>query len=355
MPANIKELFGTWFIGVVVGTVIIAVTSPLFLRSYAPLTVDSVRQVYTLSQTPRYRWRSEGYADSVIGPLGMPGRSDLPATKTDTLRVALWGDSQTEGVAVSDADKIYAQCERQSVERFTGDEFKQMVVLPFARSGEDAHDWVPQMSRIDEHLTVDVHVFFIAELVDLAAANQSRSNVQANNTKFAYSNYAPAFVIQAARNLFTTGDGAQPRRLRFSLGPTQTVSAPPPRKELTHDQITKVDWQTSIHAITGGTTKPVVIVYGPVVPSIVSGTVVAIDEHANEFERIKQAAFSNGVVVVDVRDDLLDAAGRGNWPHGFHNGQFGSGHLNKIGNEIVARGILRGVKQVMRRTDQGSN
>ncbi len=95
-----------------VGTGIIALTSPLFVRSYLRLRVDPVRGVWTLPPEHVYRWRSEGYADTWIGPLGMPGKRSLPGGDDRTIRVALWGDSQAEGVCVADDQKIDAQAQR---------------------------------------------------------------------------------------------------------------------------------------------------------------------------------------------------------------------------------------------------
>jgi hypothetical protein len=350
MSANAKHLFVTWFLGAIVGTVIIAVTSPLFVRSYLPLRVDSVRGVYTLTPAPSYRWRSEGYADTVIGPLGMPGRRDLPDTDSESLRVALWGDSQVEGFAVSDEEKIYAQTERMAASFFADDDAMTLIVLPFARSGEDASDWISQFARVDAQLAVDVHVILMSELVDLAAVRRPIGTNETAKAKYEFANYVPAFVIQAARNILTTGEGRSLRKLRFSIGPITNIDKPN-----LHDAFERVDWQTLMHAIASETTKPIVIVYAPALPSIVGSKIGWIDPDAIEFERLKQSAQPNGIVVVDLRDELLEAAGNGRWPHGFHNGRFGSGHLNRIGNEIVAGGVLRGIEQSAQLADEGSH
>ena len=111
MISTPRRLILAWIVGSLVGTAVIAITSPLFVRSYVPLTADPVRGVWTLPEGHAYRWRSEGYADTRIGPLGMPGKTSLGPRKPDCLRVALWGDSQAEGVCVGDHQKIFAQAE----------------------------------------------------------------------------------------------------------------------------------------------------------------------------------------------------------------------------------------------------
>ena len=109
-PAS-RQLIIRWIGGSLVGTLIIALTSPLFVRSYLPLQLDPVRGVYTMTPERLFRWRSEGYADTHIGPQGMPGRRSLP-NDDRKLRVALWGDSQAEGVCVDDGQKLFAQMEQ---------------------------------------------------------------------------------------------------------------------------------------------------------------------------------------------------------------------------------------------------
>ena len=95
-PSPVRSLVITWVLGAVIGTLLVGVTSPLFVRSYVPLQADRVRNVWTLPPNHTYRWRSEGYADTRIGPHGMPGRTSLAGPKSSHVRVALWGDSQAE-------------------------------------------------------------------------------------------------------------------------------------------------------------------------------------------------------------------------------------------------------------------
>ena len=35
------------------------------------------------------------------------------------------------------------------------------------------------------------------------------------------------------------------------------------------------------------------------------------------------------------------SASEGDWPHGIHNGYIGSGHLNRTGNAVVARVLVK--------------
>lgn len=334
--ATTGGLIGSWLVGILVGTALIGVTSPLFVRSYLPLQANETRGVWTLPADRIYRWRSEGYADTRIGPLGMPGKRSVASRDRDVIRVALWGDSQAEGVCVADADKLFAQAERLAE--------GTLEVFPLARSGEDAADWLTQMPRVEAALDIDVHVMLVVDLEDLLTASEapldppSRSDVAAAQASLAAR--LPAFVIHAARHLLTEADETTPRRLRFAIGPLaeQPLLESPSAAEEPLEQ--SAVWRRELAAIRAASRLPILILYAPVAPQIVGGQVV-VQRHAEEaLRRMKTAAEEAGLHVADARAELLRSAAAGRWPHGFHNGQFGTGHLNRVGNAVVASPLV---------------
>ncbi len=371
LPPEVRSIAGwtlllRWAFGAMVGTCLIAISSPLFLRSYLPLHADPVRGVWTLPPDSNYRWRSEGYADSAIGPLGMPGKkqgmpskaTDLDASSVPTpldrqgesaefaqpgqripSRIALWGDSQAEGVAVHDADKLFAQIEQASQGRAD--------VFPLARSGEDAADWVTQMPRVEKHLGIDQHVILVVEPEDLLAAVNapvsSPSSDDASAANAALAARLPAFVIQAARNLLREPDGATPRRLRFGVGPVQSAAevVDHSSQALTGQEGDR--WLAALSAVRKATELPVLLLYAPLSPHIIDGKIRWQDPTADQFRSLREAAEKLGIAVVDARGGLRDSVvSQGRWPHGFHNGRIGSGHLNQVGNEILAAKLIDG-------------
>ena len=351
-----RTLLLCWICGALVGTCLIALTSPLFLRSYLPLSADPVRGVWTLPPDSNYRWRSEGYADTAIGPLGMPGRTSdwgesrvlsaqrsqaagkfPPSLQSQPSRIALWGDSQAEGVCVPDTAKLFAQIEKAS-----GGETD---VYPLARSGEDAADWLTQMRRIEKQLGIDQHVILVVEPSDLLAAVNAPvpppSSADASAANAALAAKLPAFVIQAARNVLREPDGATPRRLRFGLGPVPTTA----------DEIDNSDeglegqdgdrWLAALSAVRNATELPVTLLYAPLSPHIIDGKIRWQDPTSDEFLALRGTAEKLGIRVVDARAKLRDSVeSDGRWPHGFHNGRIGSGHLNQVGNEILAAKLI---------------
>lgn len=364
---SVWALLWRWVLGIAIGTLLIAVTSPLFLRSYLPLNADPVRGVWTLPPDSEYRWRSEGYANTAIGPYGMPGKVAVLAGISSSeraqvesvqdaqrlpLQIALWGDSQAEGVSVDDSDKLFAKIENAS----RGD----LNVYPLARSGEDAADWVTQMRSVEKKFGIDQHVILVVEPVDLLAAVdapvESPSAGDASAANAALAAKLPAFVIQAARNVLRAPDGATPRRLRFAVGPVPNAGDSPGTEtqnenskqtenngqsgdSLSHDE--SALWLNALAAIRNATELPVVLLYAPLAPHVIDGKIRWQDPTADQFLLLKSAAESLGMSVVDARDELRNSVtAGGRWPHGFHNGHIGSGHLNQVGNQILAAKLI---------------
>lgn len=364
---SVRTLLWRWVLGAAVGTSLIAATSPLFLRSYLPLNADPVRGVWTLPPDSEYRWRSEGYADTSIGPFGMPGKTTglasnsgpprersekLQQTQESVLQIALWGDSQAEGVSVDDADKLFAKIESES----SGD----LNVYPLARSGEDAADWVTQIPRVEKQFGIDQHVILVVEPADLLAAVEapvaSPSASDATTADAALAAKLPAFVIQAARNVLREPDGATPRRLRFAVGPESGASVPIVAESKSQDSRQTGSsmqsdgslsrdgstlWLDALTAIRNATELPVVLLYAPLAPHIADGKIRWQDPTADQFLSLQKAAEALGISVVDARDELRNSvASDGRWPYGFHNGLIGSGHFNQVGYQVLAARLV---------------
>ncbi|MFK8113310.1 MAG: hypothetical protein AB8B91_13965 [Rubripirellula sp.] len=326
-------MIANWIMGAIVGTFLIGITSPWTVRSYVPLNADAVRGVWTLPPNQTYRWRSEGYANTSIGPLGMPGKTEIKPRVSTTRRVALWGDSQAEGVCVPDHQKIFAQAESLT---------RNIEVFPLARSGEDIADWLTQIPAIERELEIDAHVFLIVDLADLFTAGEaplpppSQADVSQANSAIAAK--LPAFFIQAARHLLTDSDGSTRRQLRFSTGPVTTSADSSPAK-----RTAEISWLEALRPLQTISERPRFILYAPKVPQIVNGKKVMDDPTDADFLSMKTVAEKLGITVLDARPELLQSATEGAWPHGFHNGRIGSGHLNEHGNRIVAWQIAKAI------------
>tara|TARA_R110002073_G_scaffold29177_23_gene92174 strand:- start:4267 stop:5334 length:1068 start_codon:yes stop_codon:yes gene_type:complete len=338
-----KRIVAKWLLGALFGTFLIAFTSPLFVRSYVPSRLDPLRGVVVLQSGHLYRWRSEGYATTAIGPHGMPGRTSLgettPVPETvpaGVIRIAIWGDSQAEGVGVADEQKLHRQIER------IAEQSKQTIVaLPLARSGDDAADWLAQIPRVEEALSIDMHVILVAEMVDLEAATAAiDESPEVDPKQLAAQNRiasnVPAFVIQAVRRVLRTPDDT-PRKLRFSVGP---IKSEPQPAAIPVTQ--KTDWHTVMQTIRSASDRPILLLYSPRIQRKSLTSIVVDDDQptGSDLAKIKQAAQAAKIRLHDVTEQLVDSAKNNQWPHGFHNGIIMQGHLNVTGYAIIASEIV---------------
>ena len=97
----------------------------------------------------------------------------------------------------------------------------------------------------------------------------------------------------------------------------------------------------ALKVIRNATDLPVVLLYAPLAPHIVAGEIQWKDPTAGQFLLLKAAAGELGISLLDARAELRDSVeSNGQWPHGFHHGRIGSGHLNEVGNRILADKLI---------------
>ena len=324
-------------IGGVVATVWTGLSSPFFVRSYLPN--ETRLGISVPAPGSIYRWRSEGYANTHVGPLGMPGRSSLPAAETPSL--VLWGDSQAEGLPVSDPQKLFAQIERRTAR----------PVLPLGRSGDGLGDWVAQWPLLELQVDVDAHCILIVDFPDLLdmqpPASPTDGRLRGLTAKL------PAFVVHSIRNLLTEADGS-PRSLRFRPGPVKrSLVVPPPSpidasevrdgRSVGTSQLAAID--RSVHCIAEATARPVRFIYCPPRPIVVHGKWVRKDPHADAANAFAKALAvhpqASRFTWIDMTDAFAESVRRDEIPLGFHNGQIGVGHLNPIGYQLIAEAVAK--------------
>lgn len=326
-------MFLRWSIGMVVGTAIVWASSPWFVRSYLPRQQNRVvgqnPGVATLPADAIYRWRSEGYATSWIGKHGMVGADPQWVSKPNaSTTIALWGDSQAEGVCVPDSEKIAARISQ----------IANVNVLPLGSSGDDVSNWLPQIPFAEIRLGANLHLFMIAELSDLKVSQADPTSRQRlGSTVNQWIAWVPDFVVHAARNVFLGEDRATLRKLRFGVGPVVDNEA----IETNQNSNRLIDWNRSLSDIRQRTDQSVVLVYAPQLPLVIGDEVRFDDDDDRTFQEIQTLAPEHGIQVVDMRPLFREAARDGNWAHGFHNGRIGSGHLNAIGNRLIAEEVQR--------------
>jgi hypothetical protein len=342
-------MIARWLIGLSLGTLIIAATSPWFVRSYVPRRYDELRHRVLLSPGESYRWRAEGYATSEIGPHGMMGRTTLtiptPDPATQPAVFALWGDSQAEGVCVSDSRKLWRQMQAELQEQAdAGNQFHSVQVLPLANSGDDVANWVAELNGTETGLGVSEHIILLCEMVDLMVLIEDPEDLPAlDPTSLARANlltrWTPDFVLHAGRNLLTDPNTLGPRRLRFGIGPVHRDAEPTPiHFEAEIDRAAAERWILSnLAALRDATNKPIWIVYAPRCPVIMDGRLRWSDPDEVLWAMVQQHAAEHAINLIDCRPAFRASVRQGIFPHGYQNGRIGNGHLNSVGYRMIAR------------------
>lgn len=334
-----RHLVRQWFSGTLIGTLLIAVTSPWFVRSYLPRVRSADRNALIFPPHAELRWRREGYATTRIGSWGTPGGPER--VPNSAIVCALWGDSQAEGVCVSDSDKIASLVTHRSG--------GAVQLLSMARSGDNSNDWIRQVAVLQRNgnrlgdvdqrsVKLDQHVFLVTELADWRVEPDVAVEAE-NDSLNSVARVVPAFAIQAIRNVATDGGTSERRQLRFGLGPKGDQRPERQKESAGADDVSSPGEQ--LRRLSDHTRLPCLFVYAPLWPSIVEGRVVVADPDADAFERFASDCSRLGFDVIDLRPLLTAAAERGDWPRGFHNGQIGQGHYNATGNRLIAERLLR--------------
>lgn len=329
-------MFVRWILGLIAGTIIVWVTSPLFVRSYRGRVYDPIGPARVYPAGTAYRWRSEGYATTLFGPYGMPGRQTLPPPHASRV-IALWGDSQAEGVCVADPDKLW-----RVLQTGLANKNGSVDVLPLASSGADAADWIRGFNASEELLGVTEHFLLVCELDDLLPLAQNLQDAMPgmhSASDDALLDIVPDFVIHAARGIFFQPESNELRRLRFRIGPVATeVATNSAGMSYGFDESAPFPAAAIAERLVSSTMLPITLLYAPRVPVIMGGNIERDDSQNDAFEMLATALRQKGVSVIDCRDALLESAEQAVFPHGFQNGVIGNGHLNEAGyRAIVAR------------------
>lgn len=314
-----------WIIGVAIGSAIFLIASPLFVRSYATHQIN--RSVTTLASGQIYRWRSEGYANTAIGPAGMPGKIRVLDRDEDVIRIALWGDSQAEGVAVADVDKLFAAIDR----RFKG----RVETFPFARSGDALGRWVAQVQSVEKQFGIDRHLFLICQTDDLLEIAPPTPSVDKQSRNDAgVERFLPAAAIEAARHFLTQPDGS-PRQFRLAVGPVSRSAVDRDSGEPRPNDA--ADFAESLGELRRVSDKPIDILYAPLSPQIVGGEVRRGLPDGERPLAAARAAEQLGIRWIDAAHVLASEFEHGQPPHGFDNGRPATGHLNASGYRVLAK------------------
>jgi len=333
-----QRLVRQWLIGLLGSWSCVWFAGPWIVNSILVRVNDAELAAITLREGDVIRWRSEGWASTLVGPHGRPGWKPNQASK----RIVIWGDSQVEGFCVNDSEKISNQVIRIAQEQYG----QSLDCVPMGRSGADASDWNRMLSAADELWQPIAHVWIITELADLTAL--SNDAVLDNGSWQAESPTAVVLAkklhaeaaFQTVRNVMLEPTSGARRSLRWSVGPVRDASDAALTVTMSQDTaniFTNV--LKRLKLVSEQVDQRLLIVYAPSVPRILDRVVTTHPDDAS-WDAFATLLAESNIDAIDMRGAFIDGYRvDGRMPRGFHNGTPSFGHLNAFGNRLVAAAI----------------
>jgi hypothetical protein len=337
-----SRVMSRWAVGLLGSWCCVWALGPWVVSSILVRVTDSTLDAVTLREGDLIRWRSEGWATTKIGPHGLPGWN-LNLSASSDQRVVIWGDSQVEGFCVNDADKI---C-NQVIQLARGNRAIDLDCIPMGRSGSDARTWEALTPATDRLWNPRIHFWIVTELSDILSLSIPQNAMEPASR---WQSPSPDIIVwakrfhadamfQATRNIvLNPATGAQ-RHLRWSLGPERRQPVAVEGGPLLVDSGVQatVDRLSNIHELLDGR---LVIIYAPATPRLGRSVVT---EHPDDeaWEQMALPAEERQLQVIDMRATFIRHwNSTGELSRGFHNGTPGYGHLNRVGNRLIAEAII---------------
>ena len=344
-----------WALGFVVGTLVMWAVSSHFLRSVIPYVKSPITDSVIPAEGHAHDFRAEGWATTHFGKYGISGIADVTAVSGP--KVAIWGDSHVQAFHVADADKV-----AQQVTRISSAAGIPVTGVGIASGDRAAGDYYFQLPRYEQIVGPRCHFIVLNNDVNDVCPDGLvfLSEPELQKLHFRDRNFRPAMTGSRARGLLerwrlrflwramrvtlkTGPGGTQWRRLRFSVGPVPTATADPERSD--PEEFADA-WRYLLKEIRRQASVPVVFIYAPRTPFIEKGRVRFDDPAGPLVEGFKNACDAAGVAFIDLTGDFEESYRRtGLFPRGFHNGFISRGHWNEHGHRLVARAIVRYLRE----------
>ena len=341
-----------WVLGFVVGTLVMWAVSFHFLRSVVPYVNSPITKSVIPAEGHAHDFRDEGWATTHFGKYGISGIADVTAISGP--KIAIWGDSHVQAFQVADGDKV-----AQQVSQISAEDNMPVTGVGIASGDRVVGDYcfqLPQYERIIDprcHFIVlsnDVNDVCPDGLVFLSKPKfhfkdrNFRPTMTGGRSRGILEHWRLRFLWQAMRVTLKTGPArTQWRKFRFSVGPVPTAKPDPERP----DPASYLDaWRYLLKEIRQRAYRPVVFIYAPRTPFIEKGRVSFDDPARPMVEGFKNACRDDGVAFIDLTRDFEEFYRQtGEFPRGFNNGFISRGHWNEHGHRLVARAIVRYLRE----------
>ena len=343
-----------WILSLIASSMFAWAVSYCSLDSVSLKSFDEAVNRFTLEPDTVVRMRSEGWANSHIGPHGTTGM--FPANLKARPIIAIWGDSYIESFQVSDAEKAGTILTTLCTQKGNCDH----IGMNIGMSGQSIADYYFSIPGYEFVFgTIGHHYIVLGSIMDVLPDQSGRigrfisaPEFSLKKIPFKQGPYQLKSLCYTFRLDFLWKLTRKLSKLDFSemlpkIGPKQ--------KEGTDDHsILPVDhiaaWDFLLPKISDITQKSLTFVYCPTIPVITASGIELKNPKealARTFERM---CHKYGLGFIDIGDDFIRHYQRtGTFPRGFFNSQPSKGHMNAQGHRLLAEAIF---KQINRDTNE---
>jgi hypothetical protein len=335
-----------WLGGFLLATALMGAGAWYWLDSIDPYVLDPVLGRLVPPPGHRHRFRSEGWAVTEYGRLGIAGIPDLSTISAP--KVAIWGDSFVEGMHVPDRYKLAQQFTQIWQARHT----TRLVGVGIGGGDRSVADYYHLIPRYESVSPWICHCIVLASLRDVCPDEQSfRSLPEFQLVESRRSQPWPGLRHWLKRwhldflwgPLWSlAGKKQNPltrNRIRFQPGPRPADGDRQSPRDLAQ-LADPAAWEFLLSALKMQTQRPILFVYIPRVPAIEHGRVIWTAPEADQVPLFSACCQRHGIGFLDLSQSFVDYNRQtGRFPRGFANSIPGRGHLNRHGHWLTALAI----------------
>lgn len=330
-----------WSLGALGALLVVWAASAVLLDTVAPLVFEPEVTRHVRASGTVYQHRSEGWATTRVGRLGINGVPDAAQLKGP--KIAIWGDSFMDALQVNDEDKT-----AQVLTRLLHEAGRPETAFAVAQGGLSPADYYFLMPAYEQAITeITAHVVVLGDSDDILPDKNApcRSRFLSSPPRLEPGLCPPTPLALALTKtlyrsrtafLFDLYSRLQSRDWRL-LPRIRHLPAPVHSRP---DEPAPHAWDFLLQALRKQAQGNLVIVYCPRVPRTDREGVRLDDPNGRIMAGFADACARNGVAFLNLTDALAREYERTATPsRGFFNTPPSSGHMNPSGHRVLARAL----------------
>jgi hypothetical protein len=361
MRILVKWLAGGTISLVAVWVVTAAFSDSIPLEEWSPALKRNI-----LSPGTTYQERREGWATNHVGGFGLI--ASRPEDLAASAKILIWGDSFVEAFHVEDSAKMH----RRLTDHLREQPGNQGAALAIGERFCSIADYRFRIPDYEAALKdVKLHVIHLYSLEDTFPDQYpgGRISLFLSEPELHFEKYDNEFReieepvspgrarrlihqyhLQFFSRLRTSLAGiARLDGLRFSPGTAQKSTADPAAHRAWNRFLEPswgsaepplAAWRFLLRELDSVTETPILFVYAPPTPALVSGQLVLENPEKNLADHFSSLCQEQGIGFVSLEESFLRSLREnGRFPKGFHNSRPWEGHYNADGHRLVAEAI----------------